>query len=227
MRILALDTATENCSVALMLDGSLLGREEELDRGHAERILGMIDELLAQGGVSLTRLDAIAFGRGPGSFTGVRLAASITQGLSFGAGIGVVPISDLRALAQRALGEEPHASRVLACSDARMGEVYWACFERDAEGLVQCVGAEHVGKPDTVVLAPTWDAGVVGAGRGFAAHPALAQLRLERVFPGLLPRALEIASLAAPVAACGQCLAPEEAIPVYLRDDVVRARPPS
>ena len=104
MRILALDTATESCSAALLIEGRSLAREIELERGHAERILLMIDAVLAEAGVKLAGLDAIAFGRGPGSFTGVRLAASVTQGLAFGAGLGVVPVSDLRAVAQRALG---------------------------------------------------------------------------------------------------------------------------
>ncbi len=103
MRILALDTATENCSVALLIDGHLSARERLLGRGHAEHILAMIDELLQEAGVSLGTLNAIAFGCGPGAFTGVRLAASVTQGLAFGAGLPVVPVSDLRALAQRVL----------------------------------------------------------------------------------------------------------------------------
>ena len=103
MRILAIDTATENCSAALLLDGRLSQREQRLERGAAEAILPMVEELLSEARVSLAMLSAIAFGRGPGAFTGVRLAASVTQGLAFGAGLKVVPVSDLQALAQRVL----------------------------------------------------------------------------------------------------------------------------
>src|SRR5215471_10407700 len=130
MKILALDTATEGCSAALLVDGDVRVRELELARGHAERILGLVDELLAEGGITLAAMDAIAFGRGPGGFTGVRLAASVTQGLAFAAGLPVVPISDLAAVAQRAFDMELAVSRVVVCNDARMNEVYSACFER-------------------------------------------------------------------------------------------------
>lgn len=223
MRLLALDTATESCSAALLLDGRIMGREQELERGHAEHILPMIDALLAEAGVSLASLTALAFGRGPGSFTGARLAASVAQGLAFGAGLGVVPVSDLRALAQRAFGEEPDIHRVVACSDARMSEVYWGCFERDAHGLAAPASAEHVSPPDALALPPGWTGGVMGAGRGFSAYPGLgAQLKLSRVLENLLPRAVEIARLAAPHVLSGQCLPAEAAVPVYLRDDIAQ-----
>ena len=226
MRLLAIDTATEGCSAALLLEGRLLTREAELARGHAERILPMIDELLADSGTSLRALDAIAFGRGPGSFTGVRLAASIAQGLAFGASLGVVAVSDLRALAQRALDEDGSVTRLLVCNDARMQEVYWACFERSSDGLALDYGLERVGSPASVQVPASW-AGAVGLGRGFAAYPALKSLPGVLVPAGwdrLLPRAAEIARLAVPEMAAGRLLAPEAAVPVYLRDDV--ARPP-
>ncbi len=221
MKLLALDTATENCSAALWVDGRELARELESPRGHAEHLLPMVDQLLTEAGLALAALDAIAFGRGPGSFTGVRLAASITQGLAFGAGLGVVAISDLRALAQRAFALDAGCERVLVCNDARMGEVYWAGYRR-GEGLAEPIGPEAVAPPASV---PSSWAGALGAGRGFAAHPDLAQRIEVRVPSGwerLLPRAVDIARLAVPEVRGGRLLAPEQAVPIYVRDTVAQ-----
>lgn len=226
MKLLALDTATECCSAALLLDERLLTREAELPRGHAERILPMIDELMGEAGITLRGLDALAFGRGPGSFTGVRLAASIAQGLAFGAGLGVVAVSDLRALAQRVLDEDSSVTRALVCNDARMREVYWGCFERGSAGLALAASPERVDPPAGVAPPAGWSE-VAGIGRGFAAYPALRALAgvvVRGAWDRLLPRAAEVARLAAPEAAAGRLLSPEAAVPVYLRDDV--ARPP-
>ena len=230
MRILALDTATENCSVALLIGRRLIAREQLLEHGHAEHILPMADELLREADVSLGALSAIAFGRGPGSFTGVRLAASVTQGLAFGAGLPVVPISDLRALAQRVMELDAAVTRVLVCNDARMHEVYWGCFERPASGgFAAAVQDEHVGKPAAVTLPGSWSGthrAVHAAGSGFAAYPELRSAlaaHLDRVHDGLLPRAAEIARLAGPEVASGRVLPAEQALPVYLRDDVAHA----
>lgn len=227
MKMLALDTATECCSAALLIEGRLLTREAELARGHAERILPMIDELLGEAGIGLREVETIAFGRGPGSFTGVRLAASVAQGLAFGAGLGVVAISDLRALAQRVFDEDSGVTHALVCNDARMKEVYWGCFERGSDGLALGRGPERVGPPDTVELPSTW-AEAAGVGRGFAAYPALralAGVAVHESWDQLLPRAAEVARLAVPEVIAGRLLAPEAAVPVYLRDDVAR-RPP-
>ena len=265
MRILALDTATENCSVALLVQQELIGRELELGRGHAERILIMIDELLAEAGTRLSALDAIAFGRGPGGFTGVRLAASVTQGLAFGAALPVVPVSDLLAVAQRAFEESaagaeaaagagvppaasraaaprataggaappatdspPLITRAIVCNDARMQEVYWACFERPAHALLAvAAGQERVGRPDTVDFPSAWrtPSPVLAAGRGFAVYPTLGSRlssSLKVIYDRLLPRAHEIARLAVPVLQAGAAVDAENAIPVYLRDDVAQ-----
>jgi tRNA threonylcarbamoyladenosine biosynthesis protein TsaB len=225
VRILALDTATESCSVALLSGGQVIARERRLERGHAEHVLPMVDEVLAEGGLTLAALSAIAFGRGPGAFTGVRLAASVTQGLAFGAGLAVVPISDLRALAHRALEADGAIDAVLACIDARMREVYWGCYER-AAGLASLVGDERLSGPVGVQLPDGWPRmrHIGGAGSGFNAYPHLQQglgRPLDRVWPELLPRAIEIARLAAPEVAEGRVYPAEQALPVYLRDEVV------
>jgi tRNA threonylcarbamoyladenosine biosynthesis protein TsaB len=225
VKILALDTATGNCSAALLVDGQLTVREQLLERGHAESILGMIDEVLAEAGASLAGLTAIAFGRGPGSFTGVRLAASVTQGLAHGGGMPVVPVSDLAAVAQRVLADEATAQRVLVCNDARMREVYWGCFTRSAGDLATPVGDERVSDPAHVAMPADWSSGpdLRGAGTGFAAYPQL-RSTLSVLLAGirdLYPRAAEIAVLAVPEVLAGRLHSPEEALPVYLRDDVV------
>ena len=232
MKILALDTATENCSAALWIDGSLIQRELEVPRGHADLILTLIDELLAQSATRLAGLDAIAFGRGPGSFTGVRLAASVTQGLAFGAGLPVVPVSDLRAVAQRAANRLPPENaavrHVLVCNDARMQEVYWACFERGPDGLMEPVGTERVSKPSEVNLPGQWAGTLVSAaGRGFVAYAQLRERLLQsltNIDEDVLPGAAEIASLAVVEVRAGRVLPAQEAIPVYLRDDVARPK---
>ena len=224
MRVLALDTATENCSAALRIGEQVLERQLETPRGHAEHLLPMIDALLAEAGISLGALDALAFGRGPGSFTGVRLAASVAQGLAFGAGLGVVAVSDLHAVAQRALGLNESSERVLVCNDARMGEVYWALYARRG-ALAEPQSPERVGAPGT--LGSPWR-GACGAGRGFAAYPELAAHTGVTVPAGwerLLPSAREVLQLALPEVQAGRLLAPEEAVPVYVRDTV--AQPPA
>jgi tRNA threonylcarbamoyladenosine biosynthesis protein TsaB len=207
-------------------------REVEVPRGHAELILTMIDELLAQSATPLAGLDAIAFGRGPGSFTGVRLAASVTQGLAFGADLPVVPVSDLQAVAQRALNTMAHPAshHMLVCNDARMQEVYWACFERGAEGLMTPAGIERVSKPADVLLPSEWTGTLVSAaGRGFAAYTELRE-RLSQTLTdinmSILPGAGEIAALAVAEVRSGRVLPAEEAVPVYLRDDVARPKGP-
>ena len=221
MKILALDTATEACSVALGVGDRTIERYVELERGHAERILPMIDEVLAEAGLALEQLDALAFGRGPGGFTGVRLAASVAQGLAFGADLGVVPVSDLAAVAQRAVQLEPDSRRVLVVNDARMREVYWAEFEMAGEP--RPVGEERVDAPANVIL-PTADAYKwVAAGRGLVAWPELAErcrVAGATLHSALLPRAVEILALARPRVAARQLLDPADALPVYVRDRV-------
>jgi tRNA threonylcarbamoyladenosine biosynthesis protein TsaB len=255
VRLLAIDTATENCSAALLIDGSVQSREIEMERGHAERILPMIDDLLAEAGITLQDLDAIAFGRGPGSFTGVRLAVTVTQGLAFGAGLGVVPVSDLRAVAQRAFRQDSTLTKVLVCNDARMNEVYWACFERGGDGLARLEGEERVSKPSEVKLPAAWST-ATAAGRGFIAYADALRTAVPTAAPiavaaaaapeavasatigvptpttteslvHLLPHAIDIARLSAPEVAAGRLIAPEAATPIYLRDNVAHVAQPA
>ena len=226
MRLLALDTATECCSVALWEAGAVQTREQQAERGHGAHILNMIDEVLATAGWSLGSLDAIAFGRGPGAFTGLRLAASLTQGLAYAAGLPVIPVSDLRALAQQAFTAPHRPTRALACLDARMGEVYWAGFEC-VEGYARAATAEAVAGPESAIAAARlWLDGrsAAGAGSGYLAHPQLASAfspPLQPILGRLAPHAREIAALAAHD---GLALAvpAEQALPVYLRDNVAR-----
>jgi tRNA threonylcarbamoyladenosine biosynthesis protein TsaB len=232
VRILALDTATENCSAALLTDGRLVTRERLLPRGHAAHLLPMIDEVLGEAGVALGALTAIAFGRGPGAFTGVRLAASVTQGLAYAAGLPVVGVSDLRAVAQRLLDLTATASRVLVVNDARMHEVYWGCFERTADHLAAPVGEEHVGAPGSVLWPEGWvqhsgEVRIWAVGSGLAAYPEL-KLDLGSMLEGarddVLPCAAEIARLAVAEVLSGRLQPAEKAFPVYLREDVAHPR---
>lgn len=217
MRILALDASTEACSAALLYQGQLIERYEELRLGSAERIIGMVAEVLNEGGIGPASLDGIAAGIGPGAFTGVRISVSVAQGLAFGLGLGVVPVSTLEALAEPAVGGGP----VLACLDARMGEVYWGCFRADAARGIEPVNRSRVGAAATV-RAP---AGAVyrGVGRGFSAYPALAAVAGVELAPAdawTLPRAGAIARLAAIRLARGEALDPAALVPLYLRDKV-------
>jgi tRNA threonylcarbamoyladenosine biosynthesis protein TsaB len=224
VRLLALDTATELCSAALWLDGRTSELEEVRPRGHGELILPMIERLLADAGLRLQQLDAIAFGRGPGAFTGVRLAVSVAQGLGFSVGLPLIPISNLRAIAAQAMGLPQSPTRVVVCQDARMGEVYWGCFER-SDLLASLRGEERVSVPGEVVLPPDWSgAPVSGAGSGFLAFRsslAACASMLSDVFDGLKPRAREIAELAARDG-LAHAVPPELAQPVYLRDEVAK-----
>jgi len=223
MKILAIDTATEGCSVSLGIGDHSIDRYVELERGHAEQLLPMVDSVLAEGGIALSALDAIAFGRGPGGFTGVRLAASVVQGLAFGAQVGVVPISDLAAVAQRVVQLNPSVRRVLVANDARMKEVYWATFEVDG---ALTSGTEHVSAAAEVLL-PLDSGGVwAAAGRGLLAWPALAERCRAAgadLHADLLPRASEVLTLARLAVAAGQILDPADALPVYVRDRVAES----
>ncbi|MFA7592659.1 MAG: tRNA (adenosine(37)-N6)-threonylcarbamoyltransferase complex dimerization subunit type 1 TsaB [Thiohalobacteraceae bacterium] len=226
VKILALETATEACSAALLIDDQMLERFEIAPRGHARLLLPMLDELLATAGLQPAQLDAVAFGRGPGSFTGLRIAAGTAQGIAFATDLPVLPVSTLAALARPAL-LRAGVEHVLAAIDARMGEVYWAPYGRSANGEPEALGAERVSAPERVDISGVpGGAAWSGVGSGWAAYaaPLHAQLgdRLAGIDADALPRAGDIARLAALDFAAGRVVAPEHAQPIYLRNQVVQ-----
>ena len=220
MKLLALDTSTEACTVAVSIDGRALERFS-VGGNHSEQILPMVHELLAEAGASLKELDAIVFGRGPGSFTGLRIAAGVTQGLAFGADRPVVPVSSLAVLAQ---GQ--NADRVLAAFDARMQQVYWGAYVRGPGGLVELEGEESVLVPADVPKPKT--AGWLGAGSGWDRyHQALLARVAEAVTdwrPNCYPHAADLACLGEVAVRAGRIVAANEATPIYIRDNVATAQ---
>lgn len=222
-RILAIDTATEACSAALWMDGEVTERYEVAPRQHAKLILPMAQGLLADAGLALPQLDGVAFGRGPGSFTGLRIAAGVVQGLAFGADLPVLPVSTLATLAQGAVDDELGGD-ILAGIDARMKQVYWGVYQAGDDGLVQLVGEEQVCDPEQVpaVSGDDW----VGAGTAWEAYGQALWSRLGSVVREAdgerLPRAAAMLSLADRLLEDGGAVAAENALPVYLRDQVVQ-----
>jgi tRNA threonylcarbamoyladenosine biosynthesis protein TsaB len=226
MTLLAIDTSGDACSAALLRDGHLEQCLELAPRRHGELILGMMQGLLDAAGIGLADLAAIAFGCGPGSFTGVRIACSVAQGAAFGAGLPTVPVSTLAALAQgeyRRTGQR----RLLAALDARMGEVYWGAFEIDPDGIARPRCVELVGAPDAIPLPE--GAGWLGVGSGWSAYSDALHERLGDALAGVSPDGIceagDIAVLGAAAARAGDLVQAELARPVYLRDRVAeRAR---
>lgn len=221
MKLLAIDTATERCSVALYVDGEITERAASVPRAHAGQVLPFVDELLAEAGLALPQLDGLTFGRGPGGFTGLRVAAAVVQGLALGADLPVAGVSDLAAVAYGAFAAEGWRD-VVACLDARMGEIYYGAF--------RCSDAKAEPLMDETLAAPAalaWPADAAGrwygAGPGFKAHwaalPDVARARLVAVRDDP-PHACAIAVLGAAELAAGRGAAPESAVPVYLRDRV-------
>ncbi len=243
MKLLAIETATEACSVALWIDGEVRERFGVAPRQHAELALPWAGQLLADAGVARSQLDAIAVGRGPGAFTGVRLAVALAQGIALALDRPVVPVSTLAALAMQALsfpspleGEGARrageGANTIAAIDARMGEIYVAAFRRDGDALVAT--------SDEIVIAPAsyelpQGEGWIGVGTGFAAADGELQSRFAdrfvRIDATALPHAGDVARLGAIAFERGEALAPERVEPAYLRNNVAltlaeqRARP--
>jgi len=222
MNLLAIETATEACSVALIHGECLIARSEIAPRRHTDLVLPMADELLAEAGIGRHALDAVAVGRGPGAFTGVRLAVSLAQGMALALDLPVIPVSSLAALALEAPEDGASGAAILAVIDARMGEVYAGSFRRDGHGGLVALDDERVCTADALVLpeAHAWQ--VVGS--GWATYESVLRERLgqEPCFAdgARYPQAAHVAELAAREFKAGRALPPEQALPVYLRDKV-------
>jgi tRNA threonylcarbamoyladenosine biosynthesis protein TsaB len=216
MRLIAIETATEWCSVALWHDGETAALETRAGNRHAERVLPMLEQLLASAGISIAQLDAIAFGAGPGSFTGLRIGCGVAQGLAFARDLPVLGISTLEAMA-----EESGAPRVIAALDARMGEVYLAAYEKTGESWREAL-APGCAAPERVPCPAGGD--WTGCGNGFTAYRAALETALRGALrdcaPQVRPSAVAVARLAAPRFAAGAGMDAALAAPLYLRDKV-------
>ena len=213
MHLLAIETSADHCSCALSVNGAV--REELAVAGHTHSslLLAMVARLMAEAGLTFAQLDAIAFGAGPGSFTGLRIACGAAQGLAFAHDLPVVPVSTLEALALESGGD-----RVIACLDARMGELYLAAYERSGLQLKPIHPPALLKTAALPELSGNW----LGAGSGFAAHsaPLAGRYKLSDTLPALFPRAAAVARLATGKFARGESVPAEAAMPIYLRDKV-------
>lgn len=220
MNIVALDTATEACSVALMCNGEVQHRYQVAAKIHAKVLLPMLDELMAEAQLNPQQLNAVAFGRGPGGFTGVRIATAAAQAIALGADIPAAPVSTLAAIASRANRECGH-QKIAVAVDARMGEVYWGAYDATSVEPV-LTGEEVVCHPDAVA---TLDSQWVAAGTGWQTYPEqLAAVSDANIIEGVdpFPHAVDILTIGAEMIRQNRGVAAEMALPVYLRDNVAR-----
>ncbi|NOT85494.1 MAG: tRNA (adenosine(37)-N6)-threonylcarbamoyltransferase complex dimerization subunit type 1 TsaB [Methylococcaceae bacterium] len=222
MKLLAVETSTEACSVALFIDGEVAERYQLAPKTHTKLILPMLDELMASAELKPQQLDALAFSRGPGSFTGVRIATGVIQGIAFGADLPVVPVSTLAALAQDFFRRNS-INIVYTAMDARISEIFWGVYQRNADGFATLIGDEAVLPPIEVTAPALAGAGI---GSGWAVYQAELMARLQaqvlHVESDCLPRASAIARLGAYGFGLGQAVSVEQAMPVYLRDKVAK-----
>ncbi|MFC1664869.1 tRNA (adenosine(37)-N6)-threonylcarbamoyltransferase complex dimerization subunit type 1 TsaB [Pseudomonadota bacterium] len=217
MKLLAVETATEACSVALWLDGQVRETCNQQPHGHARTLLPMIQSILDQAGVNLSELNAIAYGKGPGSFTGLRVGLGVVQGLALARKLPVISVSSLASLAQGQAGKN-----ILAALDARMGQVYWGAYQRRQNDRVELTGQEQVNLP-TEIQAPG-DVPWKGAGSGWDVYPDTLSQRIgERLIswePQQFPRAIHTATLAVAEYNLGRAVAAEYSSPEYIRNQV-------
>lgn len=219
--ILGLDTSTDACSVALWRNSQVIERFQIAPRRHAELILPLVHEVLAEANLTLAEIELIAFGRGPGSFMGVRIATGIAQGLSFGMNCKVIAVSSLQALSQIAF--EQHGVReVIAAWDARMDEIYWGGYRVDDHGLMRNFIAENLSPPEKIVIPEKMKS--VAAGNAWKVYADRLNVlqNFSAIYPDLYPSASAIVRLANQLYAENQAVFSFEAMPTYLRDQVVR-----
>ncbi len=220
--ILALDSSTDACSVALNIHGKIQTQFELAAKSHTQRLLPMVDDLLSNAQLSLSQLDAIAFGRGPGSFTGLRICMGVVQGLAFGANLPVVPVSTLASMALAFHTQSPEVNLPLvACLDARMNEVYWGLYTIE-QGLPVLSADEAVDAPQTLLEAKkilALNNQFVAIGQGWH-YPAFTALNPAVLRQNIYPNAESIAKIAAKCVAEGQIQSILDTLPVYLRDSV-------
>ena len=224
MKFVCFDTATDALSCALWSDGELIEHYEAAPRQHADLVLSVVDRLFAEAGIARSELDAVGFGRGPGSFTGLRIAAGVAQGLAFALDIPAVPVSTLAAIAQGSLRENG-SRQALVLLDARLGEVYAGAMRAD-DGIMRPVRRERLCLPEDLVEELGSDGDWTGCGPGWnVCTDALAgglDARLERLEPGRLPRGRDLAALVHSALKEGLSVVAERALPIYLRRQVVR-----
>jgi len=228
MKILAIDTATEACSAAIYVDGEVLSEYKLAPREHTQLILPMVDRLLSQAGLKINQLDALSFARGPGAFTGVRIAAGVVQGLSYADDLPVVPVSTLAAMAAGIYYQHGHQN-VLSAIDARMSEVYWGAYHVQQDAI-QLIDDEVVSAVENLQLSgeeytsQNW----VAAGTGWSAYQTEFEKKIniaqEQIFADCLPSAEVIVKLAAQDYAQGKQMTAHQAQPVYLRDNVAKKK---
>jgi tRNA threonylcarbamoyladenosine biosynthesis protein TsaB len=223
MKLLAVETATEACSAALAIDGVITERFELAPRHHTKLILPMIDELMSAAGLQASQLDALAFGCGPGSFTGIRIATGVIQGIALGADLPVVRVSTLAAMAQEFF-DRTNENTAFTAMDARMDEIFWGVYQRDAQGFAQLVEEEVVIAADLVNCSVTDSGTGIGSAWGVYAETLTSRLagRVGHYESDNLPRAALIARLGVQGFAQGLEVPVELAMPVYLRDKVAK-----
>lgn len=239
MKLLAIDASEAACSAALLNGEHILERCITTARQHNEHLLPMLQDLLAEASLSLDQLDGIAFACGPGSFTGVRIAAAVTQGIALASDLLVVSVSSLRALAQ-GVARQQQARQVLAGFDARMNEVYWGAYQLDAEGIMQIQGTECLSSPDVLTMPPSIKGSDIfygknkslkdwhGAGSAWATYSDMLQAQfgtdVSAIHSTAIVQAQDVAYIAAADLAAGRYITAEQALPVYLRNQVAKKR---